>query len=220
MSENSSTNSKQLVLKAGIILGLFSLIGIGLVSLTHTMTYEKIAENQRNFILKNLAELVPETAHDNDLLEDTLEITDQKNFGSKQAIIIYRAYKAGKPVAVILTPTAPDGYNGSIRLLVAIKVNGELAGVRAVSHHETPGLGDAIDTNKNDWILGFEGLSLGNPDAKYWRVKRDGGTFDQFTGATITPRAVVKAVYKTLDYYQTHQQELFKRTPKTLASNK
>lgn len=213
MSNNTPTNNKQLMIKAGMVLGLFSLIGIGLVSLTHSLTYEQIAENERNFILKNLGELVPESAHDNDLLADTLQITDQESFGSKQAITVYRAYKNKQPVAVIMTPTAPDGYSGSIRLLVAINTNGELAGVRAVSHRETPGLGDAIDTNKNDWIYSFNGLSLGNPEPKYWRVKRDGGKFDQFTGATITPRAVVKAVFKALNYYNANKDDLFKHTP-------
>jgi len=213
MSDNTPSNNKQLMIKAGMVLGIFSFIGIGLVSLTHSMTYEQIAENQRNFILKSLGELIPESAHDNDLLANTLLITDQENFGSKQAITIYRAYKNKQPIAVIMTPTAPDGYNGSIRLLVAIKTSGELAGVRVVSHHETPGLGDAIDTNKNDWIYGFNGLSLNHPEPRYWRVKRDGGHFDQFTGATITPRAVVKAVFKALNYYKANKDDLLKHTP-------
>lgn len=194
-------------MKAGWVLGLFSLIGIGLVSLTHSFTHEKIAENERLFVLKNLRELVPDNLHDNDLLADTLTVSDDNFFG-KNNVTIYRATNNNQLVALIATPTAPDGYSGSIKLLVAIKENGELLGVRTVSHHETPGLGDAIDTNKSNWIYDFTGRSLNNPSTTHWRVKRDGGKFDQFTGATITPRAVVKAVLKTLQYYQANKTSL------------
>ncbi len=199
---------KTSMIKAGLVLGLFSLVGIGLVSLTYSVTHEKIAENERLFLLKNLQELVPQSIHDNDLLADTIQVSNAEAFGQNNEITIYRAKKNEKLIALIATPTAPDGYNGSIKLLVAIKENGELMGVRAVSHHETPGLGDAIDTNKSEWVFSFNGRSLSNLDSKYWRVKRDGGEFDQFTGATITPRAVVKAVLKTLQYYQAHKAEL------------
>jgi len=179
-------DNKTLVMKAGWVLGLFSLIGIGLVALTHSVTHEQIAENERLFVLKNLRELIPNkelipnNLHDNDLLADTITITDSDAFGTNTGITIYRATKNQQLIAIIATPTAPDGYSGSIKLLVAIKDNGELLGVRAVSHHETPGLGDAIDTNKSDWIFAFNGRSLANLDAKRWRVKRDGGEFDQF----------------------------------------
>lgn len=208
-------DNKAIVMKAGWVLGLFSLIGIGLVSLTHSVTHEQIAENERLFVLKNLRELIPNSLHDNDLLADTITITDSDAFGTNADVTIYRATKNQQLVAIIATPTAPDGYNGSIKLLVAIKDNGELLGVRAVSHHETPGLGDAIDTNKSDWIFAFNGRSLANLDVKSWRVKRDGGEFDQFTGATITPRAVVKAVLKTLQYYQANKATFIKQTKQT-----
>lgn len=198
------------MIKSGWVLGLFSLIGIGLVSLTYSFTHEQIAENERLFVLKNLHELVPNELHDNDLLANTLHVSDENAFGKQREVTIYRATKNGQFVALIAAPTAPDGYNGSIKLLVAIKESGELIGVRVVSHHETPGLGDAIDTNKSDWIYSFNGLSLNQPKVKQWQVKRDGGHFDQFTGATITPRAVVKMVLKTLQYYQANHNELVK----------
>ena len=201
-------DNKMFMIKAGWVLGIFSLVGIGMVSFTHFLTYEKIADNERLFILKNLRELIPVNFHDNDLLADTVQISDHDFFGSDQQITVYRATTNQQLVAIIATPTVPDGYNGSIKLLVAIKASGELMGVRAVSHHETPGLGDAIDTNKSDWVYSFNGRSLTNPEVKYWRVKRDGGVFDQFTGATITPRAVVKTVLKTLQYYQANKAGL------------
>jgi len=201
-------NNKTLMIRSGLVLGLFSLIGIGLVSLTQSVTHEKITENERLYILKNLRELVPETLHDNDLLVDPLHVVDTEAFGNAHELTVYRAIKNQQLVAIIASPTAADGYNGSIKLLVAIRNNGELLGVRVVSHHETPGLGDAIDTNKSDWIYSFNGRSLYNPSPRLWQVKKDGGEFDQFTGATITPRAVVKAVLKTLQYYQANKKTL------------
>ena len=190
-------DNRKPIFKAGWVLGIFSLIGIGMVSLTYQLTHEKIAENERLFILKNIQELVPAKLYDNDLLK-----------GTDQAITVYKAQKKGQLVAVIFSPIAPDGYSGSIHLLVAINAKGELMGVRAVSHHETPGLGDAIETSKSDWIYNFNGRSLQNPITKLWQVKRDGGIFDQFTGATITPRAVVKSVFKTLTYFQANREKL------------
>lgn len=197
--------NKTFMLKAGWVLGLFSLIGIGLVSLTHSVTHEKIIENERLFILKNLHDLVPNDLHDNDLIADSVTVIDANAFGEGREVTLYRATKQGQLIALIASPTAPDGYNGSIKLLVAIKSNGDILGIRAVLHHETPGLGDAIDINKSDWVHSFSGKSLKNLESRRWRVKKDGGDFDQFTGATITPRAVVKAVLKTLQYYQANQ---------------
>ena len=130
---------------------------------------------------------------------------------SKEPVTVYRARKQGKPVALALTTFAPDGYNGTIKILVGINYNGSLAGIRIVSHHETPGLGDAIETDRSNWVYQFNNKSLVNPTPKKWGVKRDGGVFDQFTGATITPRAVVKAVYRSLLYYQANRKMLFSK---------
>ena len=121
----------------------------------------------------------------------------------------YRARLQGEPVAVIFNSVAPDGYNGKIHLLVGVNIDASLAGVRVVKHAETPGLGDAIEIRKSPWIRGFDGKSLNNPDQAGWRVKRDGGEFDQLTGATITPRAIVAAVRNTLLYYQQNADMIF-----------
>jgi electron transport complex protein RnfG len=110
--------------------------------------------------------------------------------------------------------TAPDGYNGDIRLLAGIDAGGTVLGVRVVSHRETPGLGDPIEVDKSDWILGFANKSLRNPETGGWAVKRDGGQFDQFTGATISPRAVVRTIHNTLLYFETNRQMLFETPPK------
>jgi electron transport complex protein RnfG len=193
---------------AGGILALFAVIGTGLVALTHEATDERIAANQRAATLATLHELVPEERYDNDPVADTITVTDRR-LGSREPLTVYRVRRDGEPVAAVFTAVAPDGYGGPIRLLVAINRDGTLAGVRVVNHSETPGLGDAIEAERSDWIREFRGRSLGNPPLEGWRVEKDGGVFDQFTGATITPRAVVAAVRRTLQYYEEHRRRLF-----------
>jgi len=193
---------------AGGILALFAVVGTGLVALTHEATDERIAANQRAATLATLHELVPESRYDNDPVADTTTVTNRR-LGSQGPLTVYRARRDGEPVAAVLTVVAPDGYGGPIRLLVAINHDGTLAGVRVVNHSETPGLGDAIEAERSDWIREFRGRSLGTPPLEDWRVEKDGGVFDQFTGATITPRAVVAAVRRTLQYYEGHRRELF-----------
>lgn len=198
------------ILGAAVLLGAFSVLGTGLVAWVHSGTEARIGENQRQTLRNNLRTLLPPEEYDNDILADVIEETDPA-LGTSKPVPIYRARKQGKPVAVVIAPSAPDGYSGEIKLLVAIRANASLAGVRVVSHKETPGLGDLIDANKSGWILGFSGLSLDNPAERLWKVKRDGGVFDQFTGATITPRAVVKAVRNTLSYFETRRKDLFEQ---------
>jgi len=200
------------IINAAVALGVFAVIGMGLVALVHDGTKERIEANEQAVLLHTLESLVPADWFDNDILADTITVTDL-TLGTDEPVTIYRARKNGKPMAAVLSPIAPDGYNGTIKLLVAIRTDGSLAGVRIVSHRETPGLGDPIDTDKSDWIFGFDGRSLDNPPESRWKVKRDGGDFDQFTGATITPRAVVKAVYKTLTFFERNQARLFGQEP-------
>ncbi len=114
---------------------------------------------------------------------------------------------------MVYSSIAPNGYNGPIQLLIGVYANGHLAGVRVVKHRETPGLGDAVSITYSDWILGFNDKSLSNPEPGKWKVKRDGGIFDQFTGATITPRAVVNAVHNALLYFEKNQDTLFSKKP-------
>ena len=198
------------VLMAAAILGIFSVLGIGLVALVHENTKLRISENQRQTLLHTLQTLIPKDRYDNDLLEDAIEASDP-DLNPYRPTPIYRARSQGRPVAVVIAPSATDGYSGEIRLLIAIWADHTLAGVRVLSHKETPGLGDPIDENKSNWILRFTGLSLDNPPESQWKVKRDGGAFDQFTGATVTPRAVVKAVRKTLSYFDAHKHWLFEQ---------
>ena len=201
------------VLISAIFLFLFAIIGTGLVAYIFESTEERIADNQRRALLKSLNELVPEELYDNDIYTDILYVQNGELLGTDAPVPVYRARKNGWPVAAVLAPVAPDGYNGSIRLLVAIQLDGKLAGVRVIQHRETPGLGDGIDAERSDWVLEFNGKSLLDPQENNWKVKRDGGTFDQFTGATITPRAVVKAVKEALLYYKAYGQTLFEQHP-------
>ena len=201
------------ILISAIFLFLFAVIGSGLVAFTYDSTAQRIADNQRKALLKSLNELIPSELYDNDIFTDTLYVVSSELLGADTPVPVYRARKHGWPVAAVLAVVAPDGYNGSIRLLVAINLDGTLAGVRVVQHRETPGLGDGIEAERSDWILGFNGKSLANPVKKGWKVKRDDGIFDQFTGATITPRAVVKAVHKALLYFQIHAHNLFEQSP-------
>lgn len=195
---------------AAIILGAFAIAGAALVSLTFETTKDRIAANEREALLSSLHELIPTREIDNDMVSDVIAVQDEKWLGSDEPVNIYRARKDGQPVAAVIASQAPDGYSGTIKLLVAIRHNGELAGVRVVAHKETPGLGDAVETRRSNWILAFNGLSLSNPaDKRGWAVKKDGGVFDQFTGATITPRAIVKATHKTLQYFDKHRDKLF-----------
>jgi len=195
-----------------VILCLFAIAGTAMVAFTYDRTRDRIAANEREVLMRKLNVLIPQNDYDNNLFEDTLQVRDAKLLGTDDAVTVYRARREGKPVALVMAPVAPDGYSGAIKLLVGIGYDGILTGVRVSAHHETPGLGDAIDEERSDWIFGFDGKSLDNPTLDRWRVKRDGGAFDQLTGATITPRAIVKAVKKSLLYYREHRADLFAGT--------
>ncbi|HHJ35279.1 MAG TPA: electron transport complex subunit RsxG [Gammaproteobacteria bacterium] len=195
------------------LLMLFAAAGAAMVGVTFTLTVDDIKYNEKLTLLRKLNNIIPAEAYDNDLLLDTISIEPDTLLGTKEATLAYRARKEGKDIAVVYSSVAPSGYNGSIYLLVGVYENGELAGVRVVKHRETPGLGDAVSISHSDWILGFNGKSLNNPDHKKWKVKRDGGIFDQFTGATITPRAVVNAVHDALAYFEKNKSVLFSQTP-------
>ena len=203
-----AANQRQILL-SGLFLGLFAVVGTTLVALTEYSTTEAIADNERAVLLRNLHALLPPDRLDNDIVTDTLMLEASALLGTDTESLVYRARAGGEPVAAIFNSIAPNGYSGRIHLLVGIYVNGEIAGVRVGKHAETPGLGDAIEIRKSAWITGFDGRSLDNPGPQGWAVRRDGGEFDQFTGATITPRAVVEAVRNTLLYYQANADMIF-----------
>ena len=201
-------NYRQIIITT-IILLMFAVIGTALVSYTFDNTRERIAANERATLLRQLHRLITPDQHDNILLDDAIAVHNESLLGTDEPVMVYRALKNGKPVALVIAAIAPDGYTGSIKLLVGINADGTLSGVRAIAHRETPGLGDAIEEERSDWIHGFTGASLENPPLDRWKVRKDGGDFDQLTGATITPRAVVQAVRNALLYYRQHQETLF-----------
>ena len=197
------------MLRTALLLGLFAIIGTGLVAYTFDITKQPIADSERKALLRSLHALVTPGSHDNDLFTDVLKMTNRDLLGTSAPVRVFRARREGNPVAVVIETVAPDGYGGNIFLLVGIRHDASLLGVRVSKHKETPGLGDAIERERSDWITGFNNKSLTNPAASGWRVRKDGGEFDQFTGATITPRAVVKAVHRALQFYQAQGDTLF-----------
>lgn len=207
------------MLKTGWLLGAFAIVSTALIAFTYDNTATEIAAQERTFLLRSIQALIPPASFDNDLYKDMVNVTDPELLGSRDPVPVYRARKDRQPVALAMEPVAPDGYSGDIKLLVAIAYDGTLLGVRVVNHQETPGLGDPIEIAKSDWITAFTGRSLSNLDDSQWHVKKDGGVFDQFTGATITPRAVVKAVHKCLQYYAQHREQLFAPTPDEVTSH-
>jgi len=205
-------DNRRAILVAGVLLALSALLGTGLLSLTNDHAVPYIAENERLRLLASLNAVIPPHRYDNDLLADTIELSDPEQLGIDGPVIIYRARMRGEARAVAFRVRAPDGYSGPIDLLVGVCADGKLSGVRVINHKETPGLGDAIEMGRSDWVKSFNGRSRRNPKDKGWKVKRDGGVFDQFTGATITPRAVVKGVHKALQFYDRCRDQIFIQT--------
>lgn len=196
--------------KNSLTLGLFAVLTTGLVASTWYATRDQITSQIRASEKKALYEVLPPSAFDNSLLDTRVILPEPERLGPwGQPPKAYIAFQGNQPSAIILPVVTPDGYSGRISLLVGIYANGQIAGVRVITHKETPGLGDNIDTRISDWILGFNGKSINNPARKGWAVRKDGGEFDQFTGATITPRAVVTAVRHSLDYFADYHDTLF-----------
>lgn len=195
--------------KPALTLAIIAAVLTALMALVASFTRDRIASNEQAWIRQRLDALVPPATHDNDLLADSIAVTSPDLLGSSQPVKIYRARRAGAPVAAVLRPIAPDGYRGPIELLVAIGQDGRLIGVQVIRHQETPGLGDAFESRDVHWLDRFRGRSLTDPPPQRWTVRRDGGDFDAFTGATITPRAIVKAVRNALEYYQRNSQRIF-----------
>ncbi|WP_027159361.1 electron transport complex subunit RsxG [Methylobacter luteus] len=197
----------RLEFQTGVLAG-FALIASLLLGVTHCSTLEAIQERLDEDLQKSLAEVVPSTLHDNDLLQDTVTVpSGEDNLGADETTV-YIARKAGQTTAVCFKLAAPDGYSGAISMVMGINRDGQILGVRVINHAETPGLGDKIEVVKSDWILDFSGRSLLNLTDAQWAVKKDGGVFDQFAGATITPRAVVKATHRGLQFFNRHRSEL------------
>lgn len=201
--------------KTSLMLSLFVVIGIALVGSVEYLSRARIEAQIQQALLLQLGQVLRADSFDNDIGGDKIYICDHA-LGGYTPLAAYRARKNGEPAGLAMSVLAPDSYSGTpIVLLVGVDDAGEISGVRVISHKETPGLGDAIDIARSDWILGFDGQSLAKLGRAGWGVKKDGGAFDQFTGATITPRAVTSAVYKSLRFYAAKKTELFSRQSQT-----
>lgn len=196
------------VLITAIILSLFAIIGGGLVAFTEKNTALQISANEKMALQISLSSILPSDRYNNDLTTSSISLDAHKLLGTTTKSTAYIAKQNNQVSAFVFNAIAPNGYNGKIHLLIGLYSNEEVAAVRVVKHRETPGLGDGIEIRRSDWILGFNNQSLDKLSEKQWKVKRDGGSFDQFTGATITPRAIVKAVHNCLLYYQQNKASL------------
>lgn len=185
---------------AALRIGFFSFLIIGIVTLVFHASKDKIAQNEYLDLLSHLHAVISLEDYDNDLVKDVMVL---------KTYHIYRARKSGQPIAALIKSTTPLGYNGDIDLLTAIDIHQKIIGVRVLNHRETPGLGDKIEIKKSPWILSFAEKSLLDQELALWAVKRDGGIFDQLTGATITPRAIVNEVKKTALFFQQNQLIIF-----------
>ena len=210
--KQANTLTKAIFLAAAM-LAVFSLITAIMIAYTHLKTAPIIEKNQHEFLMQSLAAVMPIGSYDNDLITDSFTVNH--SLLSKGNSIIYPAFKNSKPAGAIITTIAENGYNGKIKLIVGIDYRGQIHAVRVVEHKETPGLGDPIEIKRSNWIEQFSEKSLSNPKPQDWIVKKDGGQFDQLTGATITPRAVVGAVKNALIFYQEQRDMVFSRSSDT-----
>lgn len=193
-------NLQQTMLRAAGLLSLFVVLSVALLMAINWFTQPKIVEAERQALLQTINQVMPAESYNNDLLADYKTVIEPDFFGTNQPIQIFRARLDNQPAGLVIETIAPNGYSGNIYILVGVLPDGHISGVRVLKHRETPGLGDKIELRKADWILSFNGKNLTTENANRWAVKRDRGEFDQFTGATITPRAVVGAVRNTLNF--------------------
>ncbi|EJT1340590.1 electron transport complex subunit RsxG [Vibrio vulnificus] len=193
--------------KNGLTLAIFACATTGLVAITQYLTKDQITLQEQKQLSSVLNQVIPQSAHDNLLFESCTLVSDSA-LGSDKAMPAYIATRNGQATAIAIESVAPDGYNGAIKIITGIDASGTVLGTRVLSHQETPGLGDKIDLRVTDWITSFTGKQLSDDNYNSWKVRKDGGEFDQFTGATITPRAVVKAVRNTVEFVNTHREQI------------
>lgn len=191
-----------------LTLGLSFTLAVALLATVNALTRTTIQESKRDWTRENLTIVLPDGPYDNDPIS-SLKQHVAIELGSQEPLALYTLYRNGQPMAAALEVIANAGYNGDIRLLLGIKHSGEISGVRVIEHRETPGLGDDIDSDRSDWITYFNNHSLMQTAPPGWDVKKFGGQFDSFTGATITPRAIVLAIERALNWYEKNRDQIF-----------
>jgi len=195
--------------RSGITLAVIAAICTALVALTYSLTAERIVANEQAWLERSLQPALSGLFYDSGVTESKIVIPPPHDLPGSEAAIIYRVYAEGAPVAALFVVSARDGYAGPIRILVGIDTMGVVTGVHVLEHRETPGLGDRVDSTKSDWVKQFNGHSLLDPEPTGWAIKGDGGQYDQLTGASVTPRAIIKAIKETLLYFEAHSEEIF-----------
>jgi len=196
-------------LRSGLTLAVIAAVCTGMVGVTWQLTHERITANEQAFLEQSLSPALAGLLYDTGVTESKLTIPAPNDLPGPDDAIVYRVYAEDLPVAALFVVSARDGYAGPIKLLVGIGVDGVVSGVRVLAHRETPGLGDRVEASKSDWVLQFNGRSLSSPEPPEWKIRRDGGQFDQLSGASVTPRAIVKAVKETLQYFEANKEAIF-----------
>ncbi len=197
------------VFRSGITLAVIAAICTSIVALTYQLTEERIAANEQAWLERSLQPALSGLSFDSGVTESKIIVSPPHDLPGTEAAIIYRVYAEGAPVAALFVVSARDGYAGPIRILIGIDIERIVTGIQVLEHRETPGLGDRVESTKSDWVKQFDGHSLINPEPEGWAIKRDGGQFDQLTGASVTPRAIIKAIKETLLYFDARKDEIF-----------
>jgi electron transport complex protein RnfG len=201
------------VIRSGVTLAVIGAICTALVALTYQSTAQRIEDNEKAWLERSLQPALSGLFFDSGVTESKIILPPPHGLPGSDAAIVYRVYAESEPVAALFVVSARDGYAGPIRILVGIDTAGQVTGVHVLEHRETPGLGDRVESGKSDWVQQFNGRSLLEPEPAGWRIKSDGGQFDQLTGASVTPRAIIKAVKETLLYFDLHTDEIFANPP-------
>lgn len=214
MTSSRQFTATGMAIRTAGILFIFVIVFTGFLSAAYLWTKPAIEASAAEEKMKLVDEVLPRTEYDNALLADTITLPPTPELNLSEPSTLYRARKAGQPVALVFEAVAPDGYAGKIRLVIAIRSTGQVAGVRVTQHKETPGLGDYIELKKDKnkarpWITQFQGMSLAEVTEKEWKVKKDGGRIEYYAGATVTPRAVSKAIFKAVKWAEVNQNQLF-----------
>jgi Na+-translocating ferredoxin:NAD+ oxidoreductase subunit G len=194
---------------SGVVLAIVAAICTALVAITYGITAPRIDERNRQYLEDSLSPALADIYYDNELSESILVIPPPHDLPGREPVTVYRLYRDEEPAAAVFIVNATGGYAGPIRLLIGVEYSGEITAVRVLSHNETPGLGDLIESSRSNWLQQFEDASLGAPPRERWTIKRDGGEFDQLTGASVTPRAVVRGIKETLIYFEANRERLF-----------
>ncbi|WP_415227697.1 electron transport complex subunit RsxG [Psychromonas sp.] len=199
-----------IISRNAFILAVFAIVCTGAIAIVNVLSKPVIELQEQKALLKTVNQLIPAQSYNNDLFASCFTVRDDALLGKGREQKVFLAKKDNQAMALMLQASSFRGYAGEIKLAIGIYANGQLAGVRVIRHTETPGLGDKIQSKKSDWIFAFNNKSYQPAQDKRWDVSKNGGDFDAFTGATITPRAVILAVKNALIYFEKNKETLFK----------